>query len=76
MEPSNTTPSREELYKVRFAERWELLKPVLERLYFDEKLKLPEIISLMKSTYNFQSTNSTKNGAGRRVFPPQRRKLS
>jgi hypothetical protein len=55
MEPSNTTPSREELYEVRFAERWELLKPVLERLYFDEKLKLPEIISLMKSTYNFDA---------------------
>jgi len=55
MEPSNNTPSREELYKVRFAERWKLLKPVLKSLYFDEKLKLPEIISLMKSTYNFDA---------------------
>jgi hypothetical protein len=55
MEPSNNTPSREELYKVPFPERWELLKPVLKRLYFDEKRKLPEIISLMKSTYNFDA---------------------
>jgi hypothetical protein len=55
MEPSNDTPSREELYNVRFAERWELLKLMLERLYFDKKLKLPEIISLMKSTYNFDA---------------------
>jgi hypothetical protein len=50
-----TTPSREELYKVRFAERWQLLKPMLERLYFDENLKLPDIISLMKSRYNFDA---------------------
>ena len=40
---------------VPFSERWELLKPDLERLYLDEKRKLPEIIEIMKSQYEFDA---------------------
>jgi hypothetical protein len=55
MEKSNTELSQEDLYEVPYSQRWELLKPVLERLYLDEKVKLPVIISLMKATYSFDA---------------------
>lgn len=55
IEFSNFQVSRQELYKVPYDQRWELLKPVLERLYLDEKLKLLEIIRLIKFNYGFDS---------------------
>ena len=41
--------------EVPFKERWELLKPYLHRYYFDEKLKLPNIITIMKEQYGFDA---------------------
>ncbi|KAN0089874.1 hypothetical protein V8E51_018453 [Hyaloscypha variabilis] len=40
---------------VPFKERWELLKPYLDRYYFQEKLKLPKIIQIMKEQYRFDA---------------------
>lgn len=40
---------------VKFNERWKLLKPCLERLYFDQKRKLPEIVQIMKAQYGFNA---------------------
>ncbi|KAE9370227.1 hypothetical protein N431DRAFT_468295 [Stipitochalara longipes BDJ] len=40
---------------VPFKERWELLKPYLHRYYFQEKLKLPKIIEIMKEQYGFDA---------------------
>jgi hypothetical protein len=38
-----------------FNERWEPLKPHLERFYLDEKLKLPKITAIMKEQYGFDA---------------------
>ncbi|KAF8853073.1 hypothetical protein BDZ45DRAFT_599053 [Acephala macrosclerotiorum] len=38
-----------------FNQRWEPLKPYLERLYLNEKMKLPEIVAIMKSQYGFDA---------------------
>ena len=40
---------------VPFKERWELLKPYLDRYYFQEKLKLPKIVQIMKEQYGFDA---------------------
>jgi hypothetical protein len=40
---------------VPFKERWELLKPYLDRHYFHEKLKLPQIMQIMKEHYGFDA---------------------
>jgi hypothetical protein len=38
-----------------FTEKWELLKPYLERLYLDEKRKLPEVVQIIKTQYGFDA---------------------
>jgi hypothetical protein len=40
---------------VAFKERWGLLKPYLHRYYYDEKLKLSQIIKIMKEQYGFDA---------------------
>lgn len=40
---------------VPFKERWDLLKPQLERFYLDEKLKLSSLIQKMKNEYGFDA---------------------
>jgi hypothetical protein len=40
---------------VSFDDKWELLKPDLERLWLNEKRKLPEIIQMMKAQYAFNA---------------------
>jgi len=40
---------------IPFNKRWELLKPYLHRYYFDEKLKLSQIITIMKEQYGFDA---------------------
>lgn len=39
---------------VPFNEQWELLKPIIERLYVQEKQKLPEILKAFKG-YGFDA---------------------
>lgn len=36
-----------------YAERWELLKPVMSQLYIDEKKKLKDIVKIMAAEYKF-----------------------
>ncbi|MCJ1314234.1 hypothetical protein MMC25_007914 [Agyrium rufum] len=49
---------RECFLNVPYEERWELFKPVLDRLYNQENLKLSEIESTMKSDYRFNAVES------------------
>jgi hypothetical protein len=36
-------------------EKWEIYRPLLARLYLEEKLKLPKIRTIMKEQYNFSA---------------------
>ncbi|KAI9785533.1 MAG: hypothetical protein M1839_009274 [Geoglossum umbratile] len=45
----------ESLDGVSFNEKWELLKPELKRLYLEDKLKLTEIMQIMKARYRFDA---------------------
>ena len=36
-------------------EKWELLRPTIERLYIDQNLKLSEVINAVKSQYGFDA---------------------
>jgi hypothetical protein len=38
-----------------FDQRWEPLRPYLERLYLEEKMKLPKIVTVMKEQYGFDA---------------------
>lgn len=40
---------------VPFYEKWELLKPTIERLYIDESRKLSDVISAVKAQYGFDA---------------------
>lgn len=48
MAPKISTPRR-----VKHDEKWEIHKPLLARLYLEEKLKLPKIQTIMKEQYDF-----------------------
>ncbi|KAE8448090.1 hypothetical protein EG329_009855 [Mollisiaceae sp. DMI_Dod_QoI] len=41
-----------------YNQRWEPLKPYLERLYLEEKMKLPEIVTMMKRQYGFDASEA------------------
>ncbi|KAA6410811.1 MAG: hypothetical protein FRX48_05121 [Lasallia pustulata] len=47
--PPNPLPN------VPINEKWELLRPTIERLYIDEKLKLPKVIDAVKAQYGFDA---------------------
>ena len=40
---------------VPFDQQWDLLKPLIQRLYVDEALKLPEIIDLIRDNLRFNA---------------------
>jgi hypothetical protein len=48
LDTSHTTP-------VTFSQKWEIHKPLLERLYLDEKLQLPKIKKIMWDEHNFDA---------------------
>lgn len=41
--------------RIPFSQKWELHKPLLEKLYLDEKLKLPKIKSIMREEHEFDA---------------------
>jgi len=41
--------------RISFKEKWELYKPLLETLYFNEKLKLPKIQQFMRIEKDFDA---------------------
>jgi hypothetical protein len=41
--------------RLSFREKWELHKPLLERLYLDEKLKLSKIKAIMREQFDFDA---------------------
>jgi hypothetical protein len=43
------------LFDVPFGERWEILKPTIERLYIREGLKLPQLIEALRVRYGFDA---------------------
>lgn len=40
---------------VPFAEKWELLRPVIEQLYLKEDMKLPQLQRVLRERYNFDA---------------------
>jgi hypothetical protein len=38
-----------------FNDKWEIHKPFVERLYLDEKLKLPKIQAIIRSEHDFDA---------------------
>ncbi|KAI4126041.1 MAG: hypothetical protein LQ347_005128 [Umbilicaria vellea] len=40
---------------VPFHEKWELLKPIIERLYIDESQKLSDVVNAVKAQYGFDA---------------------
>lgn len=47
--------------KVSYDDSWELYKPLLDRLYLQENLKLPRIQDIMREQYHFHA---------QQVYPP------
>jgi Clr5 domain len=41
--------------RIPFSERWDLLKPEIERLYIDENVLLRDIVRIMKEKYGFDA---------------------
>lgn len=39
-----------------FEQKWEFLKPHIQRFYIDQKLKLVEVIEILKEEYGFNAT--------------------
>jgi hypothetical protein len=47
--------SADALSGVPFAERWELLKPIIEQLYLKENMKLAQLQQVLRERYNFDA---------------------
>jgi hypothetical protein len=47
--------SADALSAVSFAEKWELLKPVIEQLYLKENMKLPQLQQVLRDRYGFDA---------------------
>ena len=43
------------LHGVPFAQKWELLKSTIERLYIHENRKLPDLIKFVRDQYDFDA---------------------
>ncbi len=50
--PPDSPPS---LHGVPFDQKWELLKPTIERLYINENRSLPDVISAIRDNYEFDA---------------------
>ena len=48
-------PDPATLHSAPFTKRWELLRPVIERLYLDENRPLSEVIEVMKTEHGFDA---------------------
>ena len=55
MELSLPQASLPSLHGVPFDQKWELLKPTIERLYIHEERKLPDVIELIRSETEFDA---------------------
>jgi hypothetical protein len=56
MEPSKTTDiDYVEHPKLKFNDKWEHYKPLLETLYLDKKIPLSEIRTFMRDRYQFDA---------------------
>lgn len=55
MEPSRDQDTAVSLVGVPFDQQWDLLKPIIERLYIHEQLKLSEVIVTIKERYGFDA---------------------
>lgn len=50
--PQALSPSR---LNVPFDQKWEVLKPIIERLYIHENRKLSDVIKIVKDEYKFDA---------------------
>ena len=55
MESSGSQGLPDSLLGVSFDQKWELLKPAIERLYIHENRKLPDVIQSIKDQYGFDA---------------------
>ena len=55
MEPLDSQSLRASLHGVPFDQKWELLKPTIERLYIHENHKLPDVIKGIRDECGFDA---------------------
>lgn len=55
MEESAQPHIVQSLLGIPFAEKWEVLKPTIQRLYVDENWKLSKVSEVLKSLYRFDA---------------------
>ena len=55
MEPLVSDGLPQSLLGVPFNQKWDLLKPAIERLYIHLNWKLPEVIKAIKDQYGFDA---------------------
>ena len=55
MEQSAAQDLQTSLLGVSFDQKWDLLRPVIERLYIHENLKLFDVIMMIKEQYGFDA---------------------
>ena len=55
MEDLSTQDPPLSLQGVPFDQKWELLKPTIERLYLQDGLKLPEVITSIRDRHGFDA---------------------
>ena len=55
METSAAQSSPPSLHGVPFDQKWELLKPTIERLYIHENQTLPDVIKSLRDQYGFDA---------------------
>ena len=53
--------------RVPFQKRWELLKPVIEKLWFDDRLELRGMAKFMKENYDFDAKLVARNVLATRI---------
>ena len=55
MEPLGPQRLLPSLHGVPFDQKWELLKPTIERLYIREDMKLPDVIEAIRDEHGFDA---------------------
>ena len=50
-----TSPTQQNPKRIPFNKRWELLRPEIEQLYIDEKVRLCDIIRIMREKFDFDA---------------------
>ena len=56
LDPSAAHSLSQSLAGAKYDQKWDLLKPMVERMYVDEGRKLKDIIATIKDEFGFNAT--------------------